>query len=432
MRNRKKEGVVKSLAKTIRMTVLVAGLLFVASLSNAQDGLRQPASERLGIYHWFGQTPGLGQTPEPRQATASEASGDGLSRAVGDIERFGFRTVRIFVGGRYDYLHPLRSPHRFAELQEPVTLAKILALPRYKRILENPQFKTMWLTAYPVFHYGEGPDEIDLRRPVAEHEWQQEYQQLREMVEWLYRNFGGLDKVILISNHEADEKLLEALNSAGRQELAVDNVVRDLDTRFRAVADGRREFPAARLKVFSGVEVSLWRLQLGRTAAGNYAKQATGMNALGAVLPRLSYDFVSFSAWETVAQSDVAAVLSTALEEIEKRTQSGLTIAGREFFGPRHVLLGEFGYAREWKLPQAAVAKGIHAVLKLLDSGQLRYAVYWQLYDNAAEGIKQFGLLDPGGEFTCAGEVLMTYLREEEALPTQVAFCRSEMAEAVR
>jgi len=424
---------VKKLTKTIRITVLVAGLLFVASLSsNAQDGLRHPASERLGVYHWFAETPGFGQTPEPRQAITSVADDDGLSRAVGDIERFGFRTVRIFVGGRYDYLQPLRSPLRFAGVREPVTLAKILALPRYKRILENPQFKTVWLTAYPVFHYGDGPDEIDLRKPVAEHEWQQEYLQLREMVEWLYRNFSGVDKVVLISNHEADEKLLEVLNSVGQQELAVENVARDLATRFRAVADGRREFPAARLKVFSGVEVSLWRLQLGRTAAGNYVKQPMGINALGVVLPRLRFDFVSFSAWETVAQSDVAAVLSTALEEIEKRTQSGLTTAGRAFFGPHHVLLGEFGYAREWKLPRTAVAKGINAILKLLDSRQLQYAVYWQLYDNAAAGIKQFGLLDPKREFTCAGGVLMTYLREEEALPTQVASCRSEMAEAVR
>ena len=423
----------KRLTKTVRITLLVTGLLFVASLSsNAQDGLRPSASERLGVYHWFGETPGFRQTPEPRQASSSGADADGLSRAVGDIERFGFRTVRIFVGGRYDYLHPLRSPQRFAGVPEPVTLAKILALPRYRQILENPQFKTVWLTAYPVFRYGEGPDEIDLRRPVAEQEWQQEYQQLREIVEWLYRNFGDLDKVFLISNHEADEKLLEVMNSAGQQELAVENVVLDLDTRFRAVADGRRKFSSSRLKVFSGVEVSLWRLQLGRTAAGEYGKQASGLNALGTVLPSLRYDFISFSAWETVAQSDVAAVLSTALEEIEKRTQSGLTNAGREFFGPRHVLLGEFGYAREWKLPRGAVTNGINAILKLLDSGQLQYAVYWQLYDNAAAGIKQFGLLNPKGEFTCAGEVLMTYFREEEALPARVASCRSEMVEAVR
>ena len=81
-------------------------------------------AQSLGVYHWAGQI-------------------DSLPPATAEIEYFGFDTVRIFAGGRYDYRHPQHSPQRFAELKKPVTLAKILSLPRYRQLLENPRIKTI-------------------------------------------------------------------------------------------------------------------------------------------------------------------------------------------------------------------------------------------------------------------------------------------------
>ncbi len=393
-------------------------LFFAVALAGAQSEWPSLPSDRLGVYSWEGQVPG-------GSATARHSSGagtDNLAPAVVDIERFDFRTVRIVVAGRYDYIHPARARRRFEEVKKPVTLVKILALPRYRKILEHSQFKTVWLTAYPVFDYGQGPDEIDLRRKVAEREWEEEHRQLREMVEWLYRNFGDRDKVILISNNEADEKLREVLNATGKPELAVGNVERDLQTRFQAVTDVREKFPSARLKVFSGVEISLWKLKLGRTATGEFVKQNLGLNALEEVLPQVNYDFVSFSAWETMASKDVHAALTEALADIRMRTRRSVTAAGRAFFGQYHVLLGEFRFAREWKLAKAVTA-GLAAVLRLLDSEQVRYAVYWQLYDNTEGRVKQFGLVDGHRKVTCAGIVLMTYLRGQAALPAQETSC---------
>jgi hypothetical protein len=354
---------------------------------------------QLGVYHWAARTP---------------RGADHISAALPDIRRLGFQTLRIFVGGRYDYLHPLRSPERFAGVARPLTLARILALPRYRQLFDHPQLTTVWLTAYPVFDYGPGPDEIDLRRPVSEAEWRQQYGQLYEATVWLYRNFGSREKIVLISNHEADEKLLEVLNAGAGPELALKNLARDLETRFRAISEARRAFPSARLKVFCGAEISLWKLKLapagGQPQAGmaisrRWVKAGQGWNALEAVLPRARFDFVSFSAWETVAQPDVAAALREALEDIGRRTRAQLSPAGRRFFGERHVAVGEFGYAREWKLGPKAEA-GVAAFAAAAAAGVVPYAVYWQLYDNMEGEVKEFGLIDPAGNLTPAGAAI--------------------------
>jgi hypothetical protein len=362
------------------------------------------------VYVWSGQAPG--------QAPAAHSE---LTAAAGEQRRFGFGAMRIFLGGRYDYLHPLRSPERFAGVARPLTLARILALPRFKSLLERPELRTLWLTAYPVFDYGQGPDEIDLRRPVSEAEWRREYDQLYEAAVWLYANFGSRDKVVLISNHEADEKLLEILNAGGAPELAMGNVARDLEVRFRAVSDARRKFPAARLKVLFGAEISLWKLKLAPAPGGKWVKAGQGWNALEAVLPRLSFDLVSFSAWEIVAQADVPAALRAALDDIGQRTRPRLSPEGKAFFGDSHVLIGEFGYAREWKLLAGAPGTGIDAFLNAVERGRVPYAVYWQLYDNTEGEVKGFGLVDGASRMTCSGAALFRRLRAAAPPAAQVS-----------
>jgi len=285
-------------------------------------------AQSLGIYQWAGQVHSL---------------------SLPAIHEFGFDTARIFVGAKYDYQHPERSPKRFRGR----SLTAIIA--RYRPLLDDPTIKTVWLTAYPVIR----GDEIDLRREVPEADWAEEGKQMRNMVRWLrqYRN-----KVILISNHEADTKLAEA---------SAANVIRDYQVRYDAVRSAR-----GNARIFWGVEISKWKLD-------------SDTNALATVVPKLDYDFISFSAWETVVPGNIRE----ALDDIASRTKP--SAEGRAFFGDRHVLIGEFGLAREWKLETSKLQP-------FLDTGA-RYAIYWQLYDNTSGDVRGFGLLDPAGRFTCAG-----------------------------
>jgi hypothetical protein len=130
------------------------------------------------------------------------------------------------------------------------------------------------------------------------------------------------------------------------------------------------------------------------------SKLPNGTNTLESVLPKLHYDFVSFSAWEVEEHPEQ---LGEALDDIARRTRPQLTPLGRAVFGEHHVLVGEFGYAREWKIPPAPI---FHAFLDALRTGRTPYAVYWQLFDNAQGAVQQFGLLDPQNHLTIAGKTL--------------------------
>jgi len=319
-------------------------------------------AQHLGVYHWAG-------------AVAS------LSHAEADLSRFPVDTIRIFLGGKYDYEHPENSPDRFAGVPTPLTLSAIVALPRYRALFDDRKIQTVWLTTYPVFNYGRGPVEIDLTRNVPEAEWRQESAQMAELVEWLYREYGSQAKVVLISNNETDEKL--------RQVGDAPRIAKDLAVRMTAVAQARAKFPDAKLKVFFGAEIKLWHLAL-----------PDGRRALEAILPLIHYDFVSFSAWEMVSNP---ALLSRALEDINLRTSANLTAEGRRSFANHHVLIGEFGHAREWTLPIEATLKPF---LDALASQKTPYAVYWQMYDNAAGETRRFGLLDENDHLTLEGAAI--------------------------
>ena len=287
------------------------------------------SAQSLGVYQWAGQVHSL---------------------SLPAIHEFGFDTARIFVGAKYDYQHPERSPDRFRGR----SLVEILA--RYRALLDDPKIKTVWLTAYPVIR----DDEIDLRRDVPEADWTEEGKQIRDMVAWLRRNYPR--KTILISNHEADEKLKEAPAA---------NVIRDYQVRYEAVKSAR-----GKARIFWGVEISKWKLE-------------AETNALATVVPKLNYDFISLSAWETVVPGNIRE----ALDDIGARTHP--SPEGRAFFGGHHVLVGEFGLAREWNLETSKLQP-------FFDAGA-PYAIYWQLYDNTSGPVRGFGLLDPSGRFTCTG-----------------------------
>jgi hypothetical protein len=323
-------------------------------------------AQHLGIYHWGGVV-------------------DSLPRANAEFDRFGADTIRIFLGGKYDYLQPENAPYRFPGLPRPLTLTTIAMQAPYRALFENPKIHTVWLTAYPVFDYGKGPVELDLRRKPSPAEWRQETFQMAELVDMLYRNYGSQERVVLLSNNETDEKLRE-ISAAGGD---IQNEIRYLAQLRMGVETARRSHPDAKLKVLFGVEAKFWK-----------SKLPNGINALESVLPQLHYDFVSFSAWEVEEHPEK---LGEALDDIARRTRPQLTPLGRAVFGDHHVLVGEFGYAREWKIPPAPI---FQAFLDALRSGRTPYAVYWQLYDNAQGAVKQFGLVDPQDHLTIAGKTL--------------------------
>ena len=130
-----------------------AVVLFIASGVSAQPRLDQ----RIGFYQWVGSP----------NFTASE---DLLTRARRRSVETGSRVFRLYLGARFDYVRLPFSSRLFSRdsVEAPLTLAKILALPRYRSVLEDDAIETVVLTVYPIRNYGAGPDDIKPAAPVEQ------------------------------------------------------------------------------------------------------------------------------------------------------------------------------------------------------------------------------------------------------------------------
>ena len=380
-----------------------AVVLFIASEVSAQPRLDQ----RIGFYQWVG-------------SANFEASEDLLSRARRRSVETGSRVFRLYLGARFDYWHLPFSPRLFSRdrVEGPLTPAKILALPRYRSVLEDDDIETVVLTVYPIRDYGAGPDDINLLRPWSKVETELEHGQTKELSEFLYRQFGDKPKTVILANSEADEKLLEIMNYTGSAERAIDTLTQWTNTRFQALDEVRKSYPKARLRVFHALEINLVNLRLVKRGARFHKVALTpgsseqGWCALEHVVPNVVFDLLSYSTYESANspfetwQSDTAPQetvtrLRRDLERIRTHSERSLSPLGRRRFGKDFVMIGELGYARDQfdHLPTGPLLPRLYYALKTVIEWGCPYVVLWQVYDSPRDAGKAwgFGMYDKRG-----------------------------------
>ena len=403
----------------------VGGAALALALQLSAADLR----ERIGFYQWVG--------PPTRHADP-----DPLTAARERTTALGAKVFRLYVGARFDYVHRLYSPRRFQSdaVEGPLTPAKITALPRYRAVLEDPLLETVVLTVYPIADYGAGPDDINLSRPWGPREREIEFSQTTELCDFLYREFGGLDKTVILANTEADNKLLDIMNYTGSAQRAVDNLRAWTQTRFEAVSEARRANRGARLRILHAFEISLVNLQLVKEGpiyhkTAHVREGERGWNALRDVVPHVTFDLLSYSAYETTnspyetQRINVDAALTGRRIErdvrlIRKRASASVSETGRRRFGRNFVMIGELGYPRERfdVLPTGGVLARLRSALAAAEAEGCPYIVLWQVFDNPRSGGEAwgFGMVDrlgrvprlraPEGECnsieSCIGKVL--------------------------
>ena len=378
-------------------------MLFIAGGVAAQPRLEQ----RVCFYQWVG-SPNF------------EASEDLLSRARRRSVETGSRVFRLYLGARFDYAYLPFSPRLFSRdrVEGPLTPAKILALPRYRSVLEDDDIETVVLTVYPIRDYGAGPDDINLLRPWSRVETELEHGQTKELSEFLYRQFGDKPKTVILVNSEADEKLLEIMNYIGSAERAIDTLTRWTNARFQALDEVRKSYPKARLRVFHALEISLVNLRLVKRGTRFHKVALTqgsseqGWCALEHVVPNVVFDLLSYSAYESANspfetwQSDTdpqetVTRLRRDLERIRTHSERSLSPLGRRRFGKDFVMIGELGYAREQfeHLPTGPLLPRLYYALKTVIEWGCPYVVLWQVYDSPRDAGKAwgFGMYDKRG-----------------------------------
>ena len=378
-------------------------VLFIASGVSAQPRLDQ----RIGFYQWVGS---------PNFA----ASEDLLTRARRRSVETGSRVLRLYLGARFDYVHLPFSSRLFSRdrVEGPLTPAKILALPRYRSVLEDDSIETVVLTVYPIRDYGAGPDDINLLRPWSRVETELEHGQTKQLCEFLYREFGDKPKTIILANSEADEKLLEIMNYTGSPQRAIDTLTQWTNTRFQALDEVRKSYPKARLQIFHAFEIKLVNLRIVKRGArfqkvalkqGSYEQ---GWCALEHVVPNVVFDLLSYSAYESANSpfetwesdtdpQETVTRLRRDLERIRTHSEGSLSPLGRRRFGKDFVMIGELGYARDQfeHLPTGPLLPRLYYALKTVLEWGCPYVVLWQVYDSPRDAGKAwgFGMYDKRG-----------------------------------
>jgi hypothetical protein len=354
--------------------VLLMGVMCVGPGAGGAVAAAQEEEEpnpRVGFYQWEGVPP------------------EGERRSVLEIARervreSGAGLIRIHLGARYDYVYPRLDPRRFAGELEERTPLRIAQLPRYRAVIEDPSFPTVVLTVYPARDYGAGYDDTNLLRKWSRVEERTEYEQIRELCEWLLTSYGKLRKTVIIANSEADEKLLEMMNYTGSAELAVANLVAWQRARHGAVEAARKKAGGGggTLELVSAFEVSLVNLKIARQGSG-FVKSAQGQwNALHDVAPHVPFDLLSYSAYESTNGPYETQETGGPAGEIGKRLARDLAILRKQAQG-RRVMIGELGFAREvFRWQAGGVTARWRAALAALTREKPAYVVFWQVLDS--------------------------------------------------
>lgn len=399
-------------------------LLFGLPLQLVADDLHR----RVGFYQWAGPPVGSG---EPDSLTAAR------ERTVA----IGAKVFRLYVGARFDYVHHPFSARRFKSdsIAGPLTPAKIVNLPRYRAVLEDPRLETVILTVYPIYDYGAGPDDINFTRPWGEREREVEFSQTKELCDYLYRNFGQFEKTIILANTEADNKLLDIMNHTDSPELAIQNMRAWTRTRFEAVDQARRVNGSARLKIFHAFEISLVNLRIVKQGSmyrkvPRVPEGERSWNALSDVVPGTLFDLLSYSAYEAtnspyetqkidVNPSLTRERLQRDVHLIRQRAGSSISSAGRRRFGESFVMIGELGYPRERfeLLSTGGVLPRLRSALAAAQAEDCPYIVLWQVFDNPRNGGEAwgFGMIDRLGH--------APRLRAEKSSCNSIASCISNL-----
>ena len=290
-------------------------------------------------------------------------------------------------------------------------------IPRYRAVLEDPNLKTIILTVYPILNYGAGPDDISFTRPWGTREREAEFSQTTELCRYLYREFGQLDKTVILTNTEADNKLLDVVNYTDSPELALQNLSIWTQTRFDALDQVRRSHPDAQLNIFHAFEISLVNLKIVKQGttyhkAARIPKGERHWNALKDIVPNISFDLISYSAYEATnspyetQKIDISPALTKKrlqrdIQNIRSTAENSLSNFGRRRFGRNFVMIGELGYPRERfeLLPTGGVLPRLRGALDAAHAEDCPYIVLWQIFDNPRSGDVAwgFGVVDRHG-----------------------------------
>ena len=339
--------------------------------------------------------------------------GDRLQEGARLAKQFGFQTIRMPLVASVETDFGIGSTCHGRE-----SLADLAQLPTYAHILADPAFQTIFLTVWGDSssydacqprdpHTDQHPHKRYLTREFYSVEKNREHmrEDYADLTYRLYQTYRGSGKVIGISNWEGDNDLycdaaaLYALDAGFRGKCDAARKIGDAVAAYRQFLTLRHEGirlgrDRARRDSLTGVSV----VETIEFSSLHMLKDRHLENMLDDVIPYVAEpDYVSYSAWESIGNPDQ---LSHDLHQLQSR------------FGAR-LLAGEFGFDRGLDPSAADHAAAALAVMRKLP---VRYAVWWQIFDQPPlEGLGDkglYGLYDNTGALTPIGTRFLNQLSQ--------------------
>jgi hypothetical protein len=338
-----------------------------------------PAS--VGVYHWGAQPPRT------------------VSQGVQQIVELGGRTARIALSPKYyiDYGSGVGCYANFSLKAAAVDT-------ELREALDNPNVDVFMLTAYDGTSFGDcihhkylSPSFYTAENTAAL------IQEYSDFTLYLYDEFQHSHKRFIISNWESDNDVYcgdaygyatnqlvrEACNAAypaaylgnTSPEQSLDGLKRWFSAREQGIEDGRNRAAAQGLggmRVFFAPEISIVHL----------LHDAGFKSVLYDVVPTVIFDYVSYSAYESINQANPGTVLTADLNTVQEVT------------GSSSIILGEIGFSRLAWGSDAAVSRTDQVVTAALSWG-VTFIFIWNLYDQNPQNT--FGLVDAAGALTALG-----------------------------
>jgi len=232
--------------------------------------------------------------------------------------------------------------------------------PSIRTVFEMPfHYYFMWVTPMQPVRWNdpEGYTEMDA---------DMEYREVYDLAAHLLQTYNGTGKSFYFGHWEGDWLLVNGFDAkADPIPHRVENMIKWLNNRQRAVDDARQNHPESDVRVFHYSEVN--QVMKGIKGRPCYTTE---------VLPRVNVDYVSYSAYD--AQKHPDKMLPRALDFIERHLPSKEGISGKRIW------IGEFGYKSRGNTPEKQKEQSLEFARIAAEWG-CPFVLYWQLYDNEFE-----------------------------------------------
>jgi hypothetical protein len=336
-------------SSSIRLVLLTLSFMgLCAAPARAVPDPPAERADRFGVYFW-----GSDSSTWP-------GSPNRLAWGADKVAEIGSRTIRVYMGPNDSYsVNPPGNPN------DDLYLQRIAASPAYDALFRDPRFRTYLLTV---------STSTGSRTTLAAAQ-----RQIARLGSYLLGEPGYAGKTFILLNWEGD-------NAAGT--LPPDSpkwqdLIGRTEARANGVRDARAQQPGSAAQLYSGLEFNL--------VARNGVRCGDGQVRciIDTVAPRVSVDYYSYSAWQTL---DVKRLSPEASLTKAVKADLGFALAKVRSRRPKiqeeNFILGEWGFARSI-YSECQASRNVWELVRAFEGPSafhVSYAIYWQALDNGWRG----------------------------------------------